>query len=246
MTVSMVISTYNRGELLDHSLRRLTELTLPDELLIIDDGGDDNTPEVCRRWADHLPIRYLYNHNPGPSICSMARNIGIKHATGELFVTSEPELIFHNDVIARFLNAHEYFPNDVISTGHVWFAGPDHHDATIPDGVVEEAIGWVAPYAALYGREWLEEIGGWDEEFPGHWGWDDTDLLTRLRIKGHGQHIDLGCKAIHQYHGLGEDAGGANEAHFMAKSFKRGPEDPNQPDIIANRGHEWGKIKPRD
>ena len=78
MKTSMIITTHNRAHLLDTSLRRLQRMTLPDEILVIDDGGDDNTEQVCITAMQYIPrpIRYVYNDNPGQSICSMARNIG--------------------------------------------------------------------------------------------------------------------------------------------------------------------------
>lgn len=254
MKITQVITTYNRGHLLDHSLRRLCTLTPPDELLVIDDGGEDATEEVCARWGEHLPIRYIYNHNPGPSICSMARNIGVKEASHEMIVTSEPELIFLTDLIAQFKQLHVEHPTQVISSGRVWFAPEGYHGDEINPGWEEagdyippigsqDAIGWVAPYAALWSRRWLADLGGWDESFPGYWGWDDIDLLTRLRIAGYGQHIALDCMAIHQFHGLGGDVGFINEKHFLAKSFNQGDENDHA-DLIANRGKEWGTITP--
>jgi hypothetical protein len=129
-------------------------------------------------------------------------------------------------------------------------------DGFKPPAGAQEAIGWVAPYTGLWYRPWLEELGGWDEDFPGCWGWDDIDLLTRLRINGHGQHIALPCKAVHQFHGIGGDKDFINEAHFYSKSFTHGQEkhrcsegcpgeSEHRLDIVANRGREWGKITKR-
>lgn len=258
MYVSQVITTYNRGKLLRNNFTRLQELTVPDEIIVVDDGGNDETEDICREFPD-LPIRYIYNNNPGPTICSMARNIGFKEASHEWIVTCEPELIYSTDVIAQFIELHPRFPTDIISSGTIWFA-PSKWNGKIkglekagdykPPKGSQAAIGWVAPYTALWNREWVLELGGWDESFPGYWGWDDIDLLTRLRINKHGQHIALGVKAIHQYHGLGGDKDFVNEAHFRAKSFNNtshGNEDnfseEDKIDLIANKDKEWGIIK---
>lgn len=264
MDLTLLITTFNRGHLLSRSLERLATLTPPSEIIVVDDGGDDDTEEVCRSWSGyHLPgaaylpeIKYVYNDNPGPSICSLARNIGVRMASNEWIVTSEPELIYKTDVLAQFRELHPAHPNDVISAGRVWFLPGNEPagDYTPPEGS-QEAIGWVAPYTALWNKAWIEEVRGWDEDFPGSWGWDDIDLLTRLRIlKGRGQHIDLAVEALHQFHGLGGDADFVNERHFFSKSFTHGQEkhtcsdacpkrveDPT--DLIANRDHEWGRLR---
>lgn len=48
-------------------------------------------------------------------------------------------------------------------------------------------------------KEWLEEIGGFDESFEGH-GWDDFDLYERLKLINRGmvRHPDI--ITIHQWH----------------------------------------------
>jgi glycosyltransferase involved in cell wall biosynthesis len=258
MKISQVITTYNRGKLLRNNFLRLQELTVPDEIIVVDDGGTDETKDVCNEFPD-LPIRYIYNNNPGPSICSLARNIGFKQATHDYIVTCEPELIYLTDAIAQFIDLQPRFPSDIISSGKVYFAPPQWNgkltglekagDYTPPKGS-QHAIGWVAPYTALWNKEWVLELGGWDETFPGHWGWDDIDLLTRLRINHHGQHIALGVQAVHQFHGLGGDKDFVNEAHFRAKSFNNtvtGDEtkftEEDKIDLVANRGLDWGRIR---
>lgn len=266
----MVISTFQRGWLLRRSLERLALLTLPTELIIVDDGGEDDTQQIAGEFEQRAGIKttYIYTHNPGKSICSHGRNIGVKQARYDLIVTSEPELCFRTDVLAQFAQLQPEYPNDVISAGRVWFA-PDGHTPNFsnpeweatgsykPPSGTQDAIGWVAPYTALWKKEWLMDVGGWDEEFPGYWGWDDIDLLTRLRIMGHGQRIITEVEAVHLYHGLGGDHAFINENHFFAKSFNHGHEkhhcspvcQADQPDqnndLIANRGKEWGVPKPR-
>lgn len=242
MTLTLLITTNNRGGLLRQSLQRLCELTKPDELLVVDDGGTDDTHAVCDEFVNRLPIRYVYHDNPGPTICSMARNVGVKLATGDVLVTSEPEIVFVTDVLAQLVARKAERPAEVISAGAI------HHSAS--GQTWREAhgshptLGWVAPYVALYERRWLFDVGGWDESFPGPWGWDDTDLLTRLRIWGYGQCIDTSVEAVHLWHGLGADASGQNERHFMAKSFHEPHADYT--DLIANRGKPWGVHTPRN
>lgn len=245
MKLSLVITMFNRESLLERSLERLTKLTLPDEIIVVNDGGGDGAERVCDEYAERLPIRCIYTHNPQASICSHARNVGIKAARNEWIVTSEPELVYRTDVLKQFTDLHEDHPFEVISAGHVWFANDgwqaDEH-CSPPIGV-QEAVGWVAPFTALWQREWLLAVGGWDESFPGAWGWDDTDLLTRLRHSGIGQHIATDVQAVHQFHGLGADSGSINEEHFLSKGIN---EDTFTPEaLIANKGAEWGIPIPR-
>lgn len=254
MNKTLLITTFNRGALLRKSLDRLCGLTPPDELLVVDDGSSDDTEAVCHSFEDRLPVRYIYNHSPNATICSMARNIGFKEAKHDWIVTSEPELMYVTDVIDQFERLHGEHPNQIVSSGTVHFAPPEWNgaldsahmeragDYTPPQGS-QSAIGWVAPYTALWHRPTVLKLGGWDESFPGPWGWDDIDLLTRLRITGVGQYIALDVCAVHQFHGLGGDANSVNEAHFRAKSFNQDESRPE--DLVANKEGEWGRIIPR-
>ena len=241
MRTCLLITTMNRSDLLRHSLARLTQLTLPDEILVVDDGGADDCEAVCSEAHAMfgLPVRYLYNHNPGISICSFARNVGIRNTDAEVIITSEPELIFVTDVIAQMDSAHRQNPGCVISAGIVYRA----RSANVMDPAsCEKLVGWVAPFTARYERSWLMDIGGWDEGFPANYGQDDTDLLTRLRLYGHNQIIDQSIEVLHQWHPPTMGAGQvANGHYFDGKSFHRG----DSTDIIANRGKEWGLVRER-
>jgi len=255
----MIISTFNRGRLLIRNFERLRELTKPKKIIVVDDGGTDTkTQQVCIEFSD-LNVEYIYTYNPEKSLCSHARNIGVKHVETEWFINCEPELIYVTDIIAQMCNIYnniEESKNSVISAGAIYFQNEGDPvdisylnnleilDNYTPPSHWQKATGWVAPFTALWKKEWIEEIGGWDEQFPGNWGWEDIDILTRLRICGHGQYIDQSMKAIHQFHGLGGDQELKNEKHFRAKSFCHGDETKTE-DLVANKNIEWGQIKGR-
>ncbi len=78
--ISVIIPTYNRGSLLDRALRSVQQQSLPcNEILIIDDGSDDETHVCVNRFSSccPVPVRYLSQNNRGPAA---ARNRGIKEA----------------------------------------------------------------------------------------------------------------------------------------------------------------------
>lgn len=266
--VCLLITTRNRSHLLNRSLERLTRLTIPDEVLVIDDGGDDNCETTAMNFVGRLPVKYIYNHEPEWTICSMARNIGIKNTDCDIVITAEPEMLFITDVVAQMLQKHQEIPNKVISAGTIYHMGQHatlHNDMiTNPaNRLLQEAVnvsshgtypvnskgyariqGWVAPFSALYRKEWLMGIGGWDESFI-HWGYDDTDLLTRLSFSGIGQDIARDIECIHQWHDkLAPDVQHSavikNEKIMVSKNLCVG-----SPNIVANINKEWGIIKTR-
>lgn len=253
MKTTLLITTYNRADLLDLSLNRLEQLTAPDEVLVVNDGGEEErTWEVVQRHASDLPMTYTFNNNPGPTICSLARNVGIRVAQHEWIITSEPELLFLTDVVAQFKQISQQRPSDVISAGHVFFLPPG---GGLEDGMrnvtragdtppPEWGVGgdyWTAPFTAMFKKDWLVEVGGWDEAFPGPWGWDDVDLLARLRHNGHLYYNAAEVVALHQFHDWGEgaagsDAGKANKEYLEGKSYWT-----DRSDVVANKDG-WGGL----
>lgn len=267
--VCLLITVFNRNEVLNRSLERLTRLTLPDEILVINDGGDESCENTVKNFEGRLPIKYIYNHNPEWSICSFSRNIGIKNTDCEIIITTEPEILFITDVIQQMLELHLQIPNKVISAGTIYHMGKQAilHNEMVNDPNNQlklEAVndsahntnpddprgyvrikGWVAPFTALYRKEWLMEIGGWNEELEGAWGFDDTLLLTRLSKNGIGQHIECAIEVIHQWHMTlppDEQYSAVKKNENYMNSLNWDLNDINN-GIIANKNIEWGILK---
>ena len=80
--VSIIIPTFNRADLLPHAVESALSAGEDVEVIVVDDGSEDDTPRVC---ASLPGIRYLrLNRNLGtPS----ARNVGVLHSRAE-FVTA--------------------------------------------------------------------------------------------------------------------------------------------------------------
>ena len=80
MKFSIVIPTYNRAAFLPKAIESVLAQTYADwELIIVDDGSNDNTREVVAQYKDER-ITYIYQQNAERSA---ARNNGIAHATGD-------------------------------------------------------------------------------------------------------------------------------------------------------------------
>lgn len=234
-TTTLSIPTFNRTPQLRASLRCLLERTLPDEILIVDDGSTDGCEEMLREFAGLLPIRYIWNENLGETLYTLARNIGIREASGDLWITTDPEIIFETDVIAQLLELHETHPRQMVQAGTV-------HNLDQNGTRVGTLTKWVAPHCCMGERAWLLDIGGFDENFPAVWGWDDTDLFTRLRLNGIGQHSDTDVIVSHQWHApMAKHGAYENEMYVKSKSFW--PDWKDLTDVVANRGHDWGRVR---
>lgn len=81
-TVSVITPTYNRARFLPAAVASVLSQTFGDfELIIVDDGSEDNTPDVLKPFFADRRVRYVYQENQGQS---HARNLALKQATGIL------------------------------------------------------------------------------------------------------------------------------------------------------------------
>lgn len=97
-TVSIIVPTYNRAELLPLSLESIRAQTWDDwELIIVDDGGQDDTAAVVEEFATSIPqpVRYVWRENGGPAL---ARNSGLDVAQGKYvaFLDSDDRWLPHH------------------------------------------------------------------------------------------------------------------------------------------------------
>ncbi len=91
MCVSVIIPSYNSGPLVAEAVASaLAQSHAPAEVIVIDDGSTDNTPE--RMAAFGPPVRYLRQPNQG---VAAARNAGLRVATGELIAFLDADDVWH-------------------------------------------------------------------------------------------------------------------------------------------------------
>ena len=88
--ISVIVPVYNVSAYLDTCLSGLVRQTLTEiEIILIDDGSQDQSPALCDHWAQLDPrIRVVHKSNGG---LSSARNMGIDMVKGEYlsFVDSD-------------------------------------------------------------------------------------------------------------------------------------------------------------
>lgn len=108
-TVSVVVPTYNRAELLRQTLQSILAQTVPAlEVIVVDDGSTDHTGQACAGFGDS--IRYVRQSNQG---LPMARNAGIEAARGEWIAFCDSDDLWRPRKLEVQIAALE-------STGAVW------------------------------------------------------------------------------------------------------------------------------
>ena len=106
-TVSVIIPTYNRADLLPGCLENVLGQSYPHlEVLVVDDGSTDNTREVIQPYLDR--VRYFETENGGPA---HARNIAMRAATGEYLAFLDSDDFYLPGKLALQVAFMEAFPD---------------------------------------------------------------------------------------------------------------------------------------
>src|SRR5262245_15244646 len=97
--VSVILPAHNGGRWLRESLDSVLGQTAPpDEVIVIDDGSRDRTPDLLRSYGDRITVRRQPQQGIGA-----ARNAGIALARGELLAFIDQDDVWLPDKLARQL-----------------------------------------------------------------------------------------------------------------------------------------------
>lgn len=94
--VSVILPTYNRAHLIEETIQSLLGQTrLPDEILVIDDGSTDATPEVLGRF-DSLTVRRIENRGKAAAL-----NLALAQVSGDLiWIVDDDDIILPHACMA--------------------------------------------------------------------------------------------------------------------------------------------------
>lgn len=100
ISVSVIIPVYNTGIYLEEAIGSITAQSLGNiEIITIDDGSTDNSPEILQKLRDKDDRIKIYTQsNQGPS---EARNYGIKEASGDYILFLDSDDMLQNDTIDK-------------------------------------------------------------------------------------------------------------------------------------------------
>ncbi|WP_166965688.1 glycosyltransferase family 2 protein [Yeosuana marina] len=172
--VSIIICTYNRASYLNTCISSIIDQTNQQwELIIVDDGSDDNTYNIVNPYLQkYSNIRYVKHKNIK---LALSRNVGLLLATGTYITFLDSDDTFKENHIQSRLDF--MVENDQVD---LIYGGVDlHEDIFVPDfykpnfliNVKECVLG-----STFFGkRSVFFELGGFDNLNYG----EDTEFLER-------------------------------------------------------------------
>lgn len=106
--IGVVIPTYNRSAVLISCLRHLERQTTHDfEVVIVDDGSTDSTPQVLEEYQRQTPLhlRWFRQDNSGPA---RARNVAIAALQSSICVMIGDDILVSPDFVSTHLELHRH------------------------------------------------------------------------------------------------------------------------------------------
>jgi glycosyltransferase involved in cell wall biosynthesis len=187
--VSVIMPAYNVAPYVGAAMTSVLDQTFSDlELVVVDDGSTDATPEVVAACAARDPrVRVLHKPNGG---LSSARNHGLRAATGPLVALLDGDDMWSRAYLARQVRILEERPEIDIVTGNAWFLGgpssgqparpvPDPRPA--PDLTSILADETAVFIMSIFRRRVYETIGVFDEALKTN---EDYDFWLRAAAAG--------------------------------------------------------------
>jgi hypothetical protein len=190
--VSVVIPCYGQAHYLGEAIESVLAQTYPQlEIVVVDDGSEDNTSEVAGGYPG---VRVVRQENAG---LAEARNTGLRHTRGEFLIFLDADDRLLPQAVERGLAELRERPDCGLVWGGWGLIGPDGE--RLPDAA-PRAVGdpYLAllrecviscPAAVMYRRALFEELRAFDPEVSASADYDVYLRATR-DFPAH-QHLDV-------------------------------------------------------
>ncbi len=176
MKISVIIPVYNGEAYLAETLDSVFAQTLaPYEVIAIDDGSTDGSPEILRRYGDRITV--VRQENQG---VAGARNTGLAHATGEAIALLDQDDLWPPDRNRQMAEALATAPEMEVVAGLVETINQITVPRTVPMNM-ETMHKEVLVGSLLVRRRLFDRLGGFS---TGVGYGDDTDFFLRREEAG--------------------------------------------------------------
>jgi GT2 family glycosyltransferase len=199
--ISVYIPAYNVSEFLSPSIEGLLAQTLPpDEILVIDDGSQDNSAEIASCYKNVTLIRHTVNKG-----LAAARNTAMQSAKNELVASIDADCVAHPDWLSELVK--NIGASKLAGVGGKLIEGVQNsladrwRAAHMPQEWGTSVIynpRFLFGCNNLFRKSAVLEVGGYDEKMRTNG--EDADLSARLKQKGWDLLYDPAALATHLRH----------------------------------------------
>jgi glycosyltransferase involved in cell wall biosynthesis len=187
--VSVVITCYNYARFLPDAVESALGQSYRDvEVIVIDDGSTDETPDIAKRWLGDARFRYVRQVNAGQA---SAKNHGARLARYPLIAYLDADDRWDLDKLTKQVPRFSRSEVGVVyalsllldEDGNTSLPPPPAGTMTPRSGQVTTALLYenIVPFSSsVVRRDLLEKVGGFDENLPMAIDWD-----LWLRISRH-------------------------------------------------------------
>lgn len=194
--VSVIISTYNRKELLKRAVKSVLDQSMPDfELIVVDDCSTEDVAKLVTSFGDPR-IRYLKTEkNSGHD--ALPKNLGIRHATSDLVTFLDDDDLYRRDALKILTTYMKESDADVVYGDYLIDGKPGWSLDFNPNTLSK--MNFIAMCVALCKRSALLKVGGFDQEIP---KFKDWNLWIRLQKNGaRFLHVPIIVTEVHETKG---------------------------------------------
>jgi len=178
--ISVIIPAYNAEKYLAEAVESiLAQNYTPLEIIIVDDGSQDNTAMVAQSFGDI--VRYFRQENEG---AAAARNFGVQHARTDWLAFLDADDLWMENKLAMQVAALQADPTLEVIFGHARnFIQPD--EPTAPR-VIQDVLPAFAAGAMLIRKDALMRVGGFSGKLRKG---EALDFYIRIREQGLKEHL---------------------------------------------------------
>ena len=197
LNISVYITTFNKEKYLCEAIDSVLAQTLqPYEIIIVDDGSQDDSRDIIQSYVNRFPERIIPIFNEQNLGISACRNIALKRVIGEVVTFLDGDDIFYVDKLLseyKILSSQKDLSavysnfNYISSSGGKLGTFSEKNDQPVTGNIFNETF--IRQYNVTSGNNYIyemfykscaQDIGFYDEKMK---IWEDWDFRIRMSKK---------------------------------------------------------------
>ena len=173
--VSVLLASYNHEKYVEAAVRSiLNQKNIPFELIVVDDGSSDKSPEILERLSQEFHFTFI--HRPNKGVIATCNEM-LSHARGKYFCTFASDDIMPENRLAKQVQFLEAHPRAVGCFGQVRPMTEDgvvgkeldpQFMEAVPEISFDEFLLGLKPLhgcAEMFVTQKIKDLGGYDSRF---------------------------------------------------------------------------------